>query len=317
MDTYEVLFANKEIKDVFGEDVVGQSCYRAFRGRDSPCDPCGADAVMTDEGPRKSEFFIPMVNRYYQATDRAMRWIDGREIHIKVAFDITEQKEMEEALRMANDKLNLAVNVTRHDILNQLTIVRGYLDLIKTSIEGDTDPVYMTKIENAVRSIENHLNLTREIEVLGSEPSIWMRASEPVKRALSELDLGHMMVNIDDELDDIWIFSDTMMWKVFYNLAHNTLRHAKGASTISVYPEMHGERMSIVYSDDGPGISTEVRSKIFQSTPAIGLGYGLYLVKNILNMNMMSITEEGAPGKGVMFLIDVPGDRFIKGSTAP
>jgi len=317
MDTYEVLFANKEIRDVFGEDIVGQSCYRAFRGRDSPCDPCGADAITTDEGLRESEFFIPMVNRYYQATDRAMRWVDGREIHIKVAFDITEQKEMEEALRMANDKLNLAVSVTRHDILNQLAIVRGYLDLIKMSIEGDTDPVYMTKIEDAVRNIENHLNITKEMEALGSEPSIWMRASEPVRRALSELDLGNLKVNIDDGLDSIWIFSDTMMWKVFYNLAHNTLRHAEGASTISVYPEMHGERMSIVYSDDGPGISEEVRPGLFQSTPAAGSGYGLYLVKNMLNMNMMDIMEEGTPGKGVMFLIDVPGDRFIKGSTAP
>jgi len=257
-----------------------------------------------------------MVNRHYQATDKVIQWIDGREIHIKVALDITEQKEMEEALRIANDKLNLAVSVTRHDILNQLTVVCGYLDLIKASIEGDTNSVYMTKIEDAVESIENHLHFTKEIEAFGSELFIWMRASEPANRALSELNLGDLIVNIDDELDDIWIFSDTMMWKVFYNLMHNTLRHAKGASTISIYPEIHEDRISIIYSDDGPGISEEVRPDLFQNTPATS-SYGLYLLKNILNMNMMGITEEGEPGKGVMFLIDVPGDRFIKGSTAP
>jgi PAS domain S-box-containing protein len=45
--------------------------------------------------------------------------------------DITEQKQAQDSLIIANRKLNLLNNITRHDILNQLTALIGYLELSK------------------------------------------------------------------------------------------------------------------------------------------------------------------------------------------
>ncbi|MEM2124183.1 MAG: PAS domain S-box protein [Methanolinea sp.] len=44
--------------------------------------------------------------------------------------DITERKRVEEALQMANRKLNLLSSITRHDINNQLTVIQGYAALL-------------------------------------------------------------------------------------------------------------------------------------------------------------------------------------------
>ncbi len=41
--------------------------------------------------------------------------------------DITEQQHAEEALVQANAKLNLLAGITRHDILNQITVARAYI----------------------------------------------------------------------------------------------------------------------------------------------------------------------------------------------
>ena len=46
-----------------------------------------------------------------------------------VGQDITEQKRAEDALTIACQKMNLLSSITRHDILNQLTVLSGYLAL--------------------------------------------------------------------------------------------------------------------------------------------------------------------------------------------
>jgi len=151
------------------------------------------------------------------------------------ATDITEMKNMESALRLVNEKLNLLFGVTRHDMMNQLTILQGYLDLLRDP-SCKTTMDYYDRMEAALYSVMDHLRFTKEMEVLGSEPLKWINLSEPIERALSRLDLNGLEARIEG-VDGIKIFSDPMIWKVFYNLAHNTTVHASGATFISIFPE--------------------------------------------------------------------------------
>ncbi len=45
--------------------------------------------------------------------------------------DITDHKKAEVALERANRKLSLLNSITRHDIMNQMTILRGNLELLR------------------------------------------------------------------------------------------------------------------------------------------------------------------------------------------
>jgi len=47
------------------------------------------------------------------------------------ARDISRRRQAEDALRQANQNLTLLSGITRHDINNQLTVLKGYLSLLK------------------------------------------------------------------------------------------------------------------------------------------------------------------------------------------
>jgi signal transduction histidine kinase len=92
-------------------------------------------------------------------TNVPVAWIDG------VAEDVTERKVLEMemhyheaevnryalALTRANEKLNLLSSITRHDILNQLTALSGYLELMG---EGPKNPQIQKYIDSEKRIAE-------------------------------------------------------------------------------------------------------------------------------------------------------------------
>jgi len=224
------------------------------------------------------------------------------------ATDITHLKKIETALDFAIRKLNLWLKLTRHDILNQLAIIQGYLDLMDDSSDMRSPVQYLEKIKKAVERVEEHLRFTKELEEVGRDEPVWIRLSEPVERAVSQFEFHGIEVRIDERVNDIMIFSDSMIWKVFYNLMNNTLKHANTATRISISAQIVEDGLDIIYEDDGVGIPKEKGEDIFALDYGGRIGRGLLLVKDILSINEMGIEETGE--KGVRFVIHVPRHRF-------
>jgi PAS domain S-box-containing protein len=106
METYEILFVNEYLRNLFG-DVVGQTCWQTLQiGQSGPCDFCTNEKLLVASGEPSGvydwEFQNTVTGRWYEIRDRAIRWVDGRIVRLEIAIDITEGKRAEEALEAAH-----------------------------------------------------------------------------------------------------------------------------------------------------------------------------------------------------------------------
>jgi PAS domain S-box-containing protein len=217
--------------------------------------------------------------------------------------DITERRNSDMAMEMANRKLHLLGSATRHDILNQVMIITGYEGMIEESLEDPTIRSYLVKLREAVDRITRLLDFQRDYENMGTRRPEWVRVNDIVSVAASKLDMGE--INLTVEAEDVEILADPLIEKVFYNLLHNTIEHARGTTECRV--GMEGDHSPILfYEDNGPGIPDENKGRIFEYGFGEGTGHGFFLCSEILSLNEMTIREVGTHGEGVRFEITMP-----------
>ena len=230
---------------------------------------------------------------------------------VYVGRDITQRKKTEEALREANKKLNLLSSITRHDILNQLMVIQGYIALLG---EGQLDPAIAEKyrkVTTAVERVSAMIRFTNEYENIGVNAPVWQDFRALVEKAVKEAQLGLVQVRNDLPAGNI-VFADPLIGKVFYNLVENAVRHGGKITTIRFFWEEAGGSHIITCEDDGPGIPADEKERIFERGFGKNTGYGLFLAREILGITGITIRETGEPGKGARFEIHVPegGYRF-------
>jgi signal transduction histidine kinase len=101
------------------------------------------------------------------------------------------------------------------------------------------------------------------------------------------------------------------MGQVLQNLVVNALQAMPGGGLIQVSarPESDADFIRITVRDTGPGISAENMERIFQplfTTKEKGIGLGLVLCRDLMEINGGSISVESEPGKGTEFMIRIP-----------
>lgn len=236
------------------------------------------------------------------------RTLELAKLNDELRNESSERKKYAEALELANKKLRFLGHLTRHDIKNQLTVMRGWLSMAREESDKKEVATMMSKTEKAAHTIESLLDFSSEFERVGLSEPLWLDVSQLFREGVRGLDTH--MLTVDLDLDGLEILGESMFSKVFRNLADNTLRHGEKATRISVSHEVRPDGLVIVYEDDGIGIENEARAKLFQRGYGKNTGLGLYLTKEILDSSGMTIRETSVPGRGVRFEILVPSGKF-------
>jgi signal transduction histidine kinase len=239
------------------------------------------------------------------------------EASAKLRQEMEMRARDEEAIRLANNKLNLLSSMTRHDIINQVTAVLGYVHLMETKgLPQEKMLRYLNKIENITVTIQRLIEFTRDYQDLGVRGPSWQQIDEDFWRAAASFrDSGLTFMSGTEGLE---IFSDQMLNKVFHNLIDNTIRHGGGAHQVSLSYELDGEELLLHYSDDGVGIAAAEKELIFERGFGKNTGLGLFLVREILSITGIRINEVGKVGSGADFVMRVPKGGFrIRSGKAP
>jgi two-component system CheB/CheR fusion protein len=244
----------------------------------------------------------------------------------KVARDITERKNTEEALRRA-EKLaatgQLAATIA-HEINNPMQALTNLLSLLsyKSSLDEDTRRV----LSLAEAEVNRMAHITRQML------SFYRESSVPVRTKISEimedilvlfvtrLRSNHIRVERRYEFaEEIEAFPIELR-QLFANLLANAMEAiGKGGQIhLHVVPahewsNLQRRGVRVVIADNGPGISRDLRKRLFEpffTTKAEkGTGLGLWVARGIVAKHGGSIRWRSStrPGRsGTVFSVFLP-----------
>jgi PAS domain S-box-containing protein len=229
--------------------------------------------------------------------------IGDRNYIISAIRDVTERKRAEQVIREANRKINLLTSITRHDVANQVSIIRGFTNIALMKKPDPKITSLLEKIDAAVLAIARQIEFTRAYQELGMHAPDWQRIRTIVEQQNAE---GiTLSCTCDAE-----VFADPMLERVFFNLVDNAVRHGETVKTITVSCHADPDGLVIVVGDDGIGVPNNLKETIFEKGYGKHTGFGLFLAREILAITGIIIIETGTAGKGAQFEIIVPKGTY-------
>lgn len=207
---------------------------------------------------------------------------------------------------LSRRKLRDLISAIRHDILNQLTVLIGFLQYSEDLCEDPRLREFIAKEEGAGKSIQSLIEFTRKFQDLATEEPAWIALSSLA--APREVQSLPRDLRLDIDCGDLEVYASPLLATVFSILVGNAVDHAAGLSRIAVTASEDGGDLVIAVEDDGPGIPPGEKKMLFERGHGRQRqgGYSLWLAREIVEACGATIRECGEEGKGARFEIRMP-----------
>lgn len=202
--------------------------------------------------------------------------------------------------RRKSERLDTFATVVSHDLRNPLNVATGHLGLVR----GECNNEHIEAVNNAhdrmEELIENLLAFAREGEEV-TETSL-VSIAELSKSCWQTVETNNASLVVEATTQ---VRGDrSRIEQVLENLFRNAVEHGGESVTITVgdLPNKNG----FFVHDTGPGIPETEREKVFDagySTNESGIGFGLSIVREIVEAHGWEIQITEAPGGGAQFEI--------------
>lgn len=117
---YRIIYANKTVTDLWGEDLVGTTCYETMQNLNAPCYFCENASLILNEGEvYRFESYYEQWDKYYLKEAKMIDWPGYDKVRLEVAIDITEvkisQRILEERIRYETELSNVSQQLLKED----------------------------------------------------------------------------------------------------------------------------------------------------------------------------------------------------------
>jgi nitrogen fixation/metabolism regulation signal transduction histidine kinase len=272
-------------------------------------------------GNRLIEMTLDNIPRQLSVSQSSVR-IMGKGFRVLTLSDIRteiEQKEIE-----AWHKL---IQILRHEIRNSVTPIASMAETILMLLEDqagnprkpeEINTKDMEDIHSSVRTVHRRseklyrfVEKYRQLTKLPPPEKSEIRVSELINSLpdlfKSETEETGTTINIENTDPDILLYADgSLVEQVLINLVRNSfeaLRNRDGGR-IRVYTSDTEHQVIINVEDDGSGIDPTILQDVFlpfYTTKDNGMGIGLSLSRQIMNLHGGTLNVESEPGVSTLF----------------
>jgi signal transduction histidine kinase len=258
------------------------------------------------------------------ATPMQVSWIplqnDQHQIEggLVILRNLAHQKQLDEM------KVDF-VSIVSHELRTPITAVKGYVDILLHEVQLDPEHTEMLRRvyasnERQLETVESLLNLSRlERGTVPIHPQLF-QIEEMVGQVVGELEPMAKTKGLTIKFDyprfalpKVWADPDRTR-EVLSNLVSNGLKYTdEGWVKISL--EKQDKMLQITVTDSGPGITPEVQAKLFAkfqrgegvlTESRQGMGLGLYITKQFVELMGGQIAVSSESGNGSTFTFTVP-----------
>lgn len=221
--------------------------------------------------------------------------INGKPYCILAYTDVSERVKLQKQVESLNEYLRFLNSMLRHDILNVFTRMLPYCELL----EEEYRPEYVKKLKEAIEAGVKLIQKIRELESSTAGDKKPYKLSDVVDEVLKAFSLELEMEG------DAVLMANEGIYSIFENLVGNAVKHGK-ATKIRIKVMDGKDEWQIIFEDNGKGIPSEIRGRIFEKgfTTGNGSGLGLFIVKKLIESYGGSI--ELLDGEKAAFLIKLP-----------
>ncbi|MEA2574080.1 MAG: hypothetical protein QOH93_1378, partial [Chloroflexia bacterium] len=238
-----------------------------------------------------------------------------------VALDNAFLYEKVEMALEAQEELLARVS---HDLRTPLTSVRAGLGMLSMNTEGKLSPNERALLNNARRGAERlgllvndllaYNEMSRGAQTLEKEPIDLSDMLEDVVTLMRPLVEGKDQQIRSDATDPLpYLGNSKLLTQALTNLLDNAHMHTPQGTEIAVSGHATPAELLLVIQDNGPGIAPELHEAIFErfyKAPSArrgrGLGLGLTIARNVVQMHGGRLWVESKPGEGTTFFISLP-----------
>jgi PAS domain S-box-containing protein len=262
-----------------------------------------------------------------RAKDGSIYWVDTTIVpfldesglpyqYMAIRSDITERKRAEQRLQEQATlaRMGEMAAIVAHEVRNPLAGIRGALQVIAArQPDSSNDRAVIEQILKRLDSlnaiVDDMLQFARPRTPRSEAVSI--RRLVDATETLLKKDPAFTGVTLDVTGDDRVIKGDAeQLQTVLLNLLLNAAQASSGRGKIQVGIQFRDGRCVIQVADNGPGISLEIRNKVFEpfvTTKHRGTGLGLPIAKRVVDMHNGDIRIDCPPEGGTIVTVELPG----------
>ncbi len=205
-----------------------------------------------------------------------------------------------------------------HDIRNPLQAIVGELYLAKDELASLPGGEAKRNLQESITSIEENLFYIDKIVADLQDYTKPLRPSKEKVNIEKVVEEALLIVTIPSNLEVSISIAEgfpqftadfAMLKRVFINLIQNAVQAMPNGGNLKIAAQCQGKNAFVSIEDTGEGIPEEAKNRLFTplfTTKSKGQGFGLAVVKRLVEVQGGKISFQSIQGKGTIFTIQLP-----------